>query len=302
MKKVLLSFLFFLPMLANAESVVIDGLSYTLNPEDKTASCSCGPNPIQGDVTILTIVYHEGVGYLVTSIGDFAFHACFNLTSVNIPNSVTYIGVQAFYRCSSLGSITLPKSLRFINQNAFGKCTNLGDIYCKAEKVARNRGDEGVYAHSFAFLDVSADEVSGSFVYVPAESVEAFSDVEPWKSVGIKSLTEANIPTIPKCAKPEIINVNGKIDFTCETDGAEFVSNIIVNDAVESYNRNITSPKSFKVTVYAVKTGYEDSDITTAEFNFSSDTAKSGDVDGDGKVNVADHVKLSEIIMEQDKK
>ena len=301
MKKVLLSFLFFLPMLANAENVVIDGLTYELNLEDKTASCFCRDNSIKGDVTILTIVYHEGVGYLVTSIGGFAFQACYNLTSVNIPNSVTSIGFHAFYYCSSLGSITLPKSLRYIGQNAFGKCTNLGNIYCKAEKVAHNRGDEGVYADSWAFLDVSAEEVSGSYVYVPAESVEAFRDVEPWKSIGVGSLTDVNIPTIPKCAKPEIINVNGKIDFTCETDGAEFVSNIIINEAVESYDRNITLPKSFKVTVYAVKTGYEDSDITTAEFDFSSDTAKSGDVNGDGEVNVADHVKLSEIIMEQNK-
>ena len=42
----------------------------------------------------------------VTSIGDYAFECCSNLTSVTIPNSVTYIGYYAFSECSNLTSIT----------------------------------------------------------------------------------------------------------------------------------------------------------------------------------------------------
>ena len=35
----------------------------------------------------------------VTSIGNWAFYACENLTYITIPNSVTSIGVFAFYNC-----------------------------------------------------------------------------------------------------------------------------------------------------------------------------------------------------------
>ena len=38
----------------------------------------------------------------VTSVGDYAFDCCSNLTSITIPNSVTSIGFCAFDRCSSL--------------------------------------------------------------------------------------------------------------------------------------------------------------------------------------------------------
>lgn len=46
--------------------------------------------------------------------------------------------------------------------------------------------------------------------------------------------------------------------------------------------------------VFAAKSGYLNSDVVTYEFN-----GLVGDVDGDGKVNVADHVELSKIIMAQ---
>ena len=37
----------------------------------------------------------------VTSIGDYAFINCDNLTSVTIGNSVTSIGYDAFYKCTT---------------------------------------------------------------------------------------------------------------------------------------------------------------------------------------------------------
>ena len=48
----------------------------------------------------------NGVKYCVTTIGEYAFCGCENLTSVNIPDSVTSIEREAFYDCESLTSIT----------------------------------------------------------------------------------------------------------------------------------------------------------------------------------------------------
>ena len=43
----------------------------------------------------------------VTTIGDYAFWRCVNLTSVTIPNSVTNIGYMAFESCTALTNVTI---------------------------------------------------------------------------------------------------------------------------------------------------------------------------------------------------
>jgi hypothetical protein len=56
---------------------------------------------------------------------------------------------------------------------------------------------------------------------------------------------------------------------------------------------------TYKVIVYATKAGYGNSDVATRDIVITGNgkAIVVGDVDGDGKVNVADHVKLSDIIM-----
>ena len=64
----------------------------------------------------------------VTSIGDWAFRDCKNLTSVNIPSSVKGIGHSAFSGCTSLTSIEIPDSVTSIGGRAFSDCTGLTNV------------------------------------------------------------------------------------------------------------------------------------------------------------------------------
>ena len=73
---------------------------------------------------IVNVVVTSGV----TSIGNYVFFNCSNLTSVTIPESVTSIGDSAFSGCSSLTSITIPESVTSIGNSAFSGCSSLTSI------------------------------------------------------------------------------------------------------------------------------------------------------------------------------
>lgn len=73
---------------------------------------------------IVTCIIDDGV----TSIGQSAFCALFEMTSVKIPSTVTRIGKWAFCACSSLTSIELPPLLTSIEFGAFQQCSGLIDI------------------------------------------------------------------------------------------------------------------------------------------------------------------------------
>ena len=68
--------------------------------------------------SIKTATIEDGV----TSIGDYAFYYCKNLTSVEIPNSVTAIGDDAFSYCESLTGVNIPNGVTEIGASTFYDC------------------------------------------------------------------------------------------------------------------------------------------------------------------------------------
>lgn len=66
---------------------------------------------------IRKIVVQQGV----TTIGDYAFYGCENVTSVTLPDTVTQIGKLAFYGCKALRTLTVPDSVLVVEDYAFAK-------------------------------------------------------------------------------------------------------------------------------------------------------------------------------------
>ena len=64
----------------------------------------------------------------MTSIGDYAFENCDNLTSITIPGNVESIGESAFYSCDNLTDVTLQDGVKSIGDAAFIWCNNLTNI------------------------------------------------------------------------------------------------------------------------------------------------------------------------------
>ena len=88
----------------NSSVFEVDGINYKVG-ENNVVSVISGSTKYSGNVVIPSQVTYWGTTYSVTSIGNYTFMGCSDLTSVTIPNSVTFIGNQAFENCSSLTTI-----------------------------------------------------------------------------------------------------------------------------------------------------------------------------------------------------
>lgn len=82
---------------------------------------------------LVSNTYENGKGVLtfdgeITTIPMNAFHGCYQLTSIAIPENVTSIKMTAFYNCVGLTSITIPDSVTLIEYGVFNKCSNLTSI------------------------------------------------------------------------------------------------------------------------------------------------------------------------------
>ena len=91
---------------ASAHDVEVDGIFYNLVSKFKIATVTYKgsgyreySNEYSGSVSIPSSINVDGVTYSVTTIGDYAFKDCSDLTSITIPNSVTSIGDYAFAGC-----------------------------------------------------------------------------------------------------------------------------------------------------------------------------------------------------------
>lgn len=110
------------------------GLTYELN--------SAGVLTVSGNGS-LDMVFYEEVPWFphremirqvviedgVTSLCNYAFFLCSNLTDIEIPESVTKIGEYAFEGCSSLASISIPASVTDIRFCAFMDCPQLKSVH-----------------------------------------------------------------------------------------------------------------------------------------------------------------------------
>ena len=187
-----------------------------------------------------------------------AFRDCSGLTSVIIGNSVTSIGESAFSGCSHLISVIIGSSVSGIANFAFYYCTQLKDVYCLAEIVPEIY--KSTVLPTYVFSNYGT-------LHVPAVALVEYKVAEFWRDFkNIVAIEDGDIPgpDTGKCATPAISYVNKTLSFSCETEGVSYVCEIKDADVKKFFDSEITLTATYEISVYATKSGYENSDVATA--------------------------------------
>ena len=282
------------------ERVTYDGATYSVTSIGEFAFKDC---------TGLTSVT---IPTSVTSIGEEAFRGCTGLTSVTIPNSVTEIGYSAFggtpwynnqpdgvvyigkvayefkgemasgtainikegtvsisgyafYGCTGLTSITIPNSVTSIGEFAFSGCTGLTSVTIPSSVTSIGKS---------AFSGCTGL----TSVTIPNSVTKIWE--EAFK--GCTGLTSVTIPNS--------VNTIGDMAFEDCTGLKKIYSlnpvpPVIYEGTFETYHADLFVPKGCYLRYKEAEYG--------KNFTFISEISEAtGDIDGDGEINVGDVTAL----------
>ena len=99
---------------------------------------------------------------------------------------------------------------------------------------------------------------------VPEEAMEAYRTTAPWSMfTSIRNL-EGEEVEVKQCAAPVISYINGKVSFTCETEGVTLVSETTASGVAQRQVAAFDLAAVYTITAYATKEGYLDSETVTA--------------------------------------
>ena len=194
----LLTLLAFLPLLANADAVEIDGIYYNLNAETHKAEVTSNPNKYSGEVTVPASITYNATVYSVTAIGESAFFYCEDLHKVNIPSTVSVIGLSAFFECSSLEEITLPEGLTAIECSTFEGCSSLKKVIIPSTvtRIGNNPGEpsDGPFSGcplKTLFVPASVQTIGGGGLWATQNTIIIMESATPPSSIDNLALEDA---------------------------------------------------------------------------------------------------------------
>ena len=160
-------------------------------------------------------------GKAVTSIGDYAFTFCGNLTSIIIPNNVTSIGYHAFYYCENLRSITIPDSVTKMDGVAISCCFGLANIIADQNNEHYTSIDGNLYSKDGQkLIKYAGAKVAREFIIpdsVTSIGILAFEYCQNLRSITIPD-SVANIwaSAFTNCSRLSSIYYGGTIeDWNC---------------------------------------------------------------------------------------
>ena len=192
-----------------------------------------------------------------------------------IGDSLTII--HDYFKNAALTKIVLGKNVNYIRTEAF---------FTSILEEFTIKGEEPPYLYPNVF---GTQDLSKATLYIPESKAEYYQTNEPWSKFGKVQTLSVETPEGQKqCAMPSISYSDGKLKFTCDTEGAKCYYTLNNSDVktgetlAESNNVNLSA--CYDITCYAKAEGFVNSDVATAKLYWLT---SSGSLEGAGINNVS---------------
>ena len=209
----------------------------------------------------------------MTSIGSGAFEYCYikklyydctaNPSIYSDALKELYIGdnisiVYDFFKNQNLSKIVLGKNVTHIRAEAF---------YNSHIEEFTITGEEPPYLYPNVF---GTQDLSKATLNVPESKIEYYQTTEPWSLFGKVLTLSGETPKDPeKCSTPSILFSEGKLQFTCNTEGAKFYYTLNSTDVKQSETlveaNTVALSACYEITCTAKAEGFANSDVATAK-------------------------------------
>jgi hypothetical protein len=242
--------------------------------EDGLATVTCYKSYSNGD-------YHSTfyecplkelyLGRPIKPSDGYTIYEPFNYSSVSmitISNSLS--SLCAFYGCLELKEIDIPASIEKIR--SFGGCSSILSVKCRATTPPRMDLDYLTFFDNNTLLN--------GVLYVPSSSIDIYKADKNWgKFFDIQPLNEEGQYSPAKCKKPIINYDNKRISFSSNTPNVIFHHTITSPDIITGVNDGeILLSALYRISVYASRAGYDDSDETIAYLYWTEANLESSDI------------------------
>ena len=291
-----------------------DNCNAIIETATNTLIVGCKGTIIPNTVTTIGLAAFNGCSGLntisipesVTTIGRLAFWYS-GLTEITIPNSVTTIKEYAFEGCSRLKSIFLGTSVESIGQNLFWGCDSLISIVVDSDNPFLDSRDN-CNAIIGTRYDVLYDGCKTTVIPNTVKTIGnmAFAGIWALKSIIIpNSVTSINNWAFRACGLKEITigkSVNHIALYAFEScDNLTDVTCYAVTPPTITY-LSFPSEVTSQATLYGPSTSLELYQQANYWRDFTSiePIVSSGDIDGDGKINISDVTNLINYLLNGD--
>ncbi len=264
----------------------------------------------QGCTSLISIEIPD----LTHTIYICAFDGCSNLKTVTLGKSVQNIQNGAFANCPALEEIyckaKTPPTCYTAYNNLYAKTLDVFydsyieyvTLHVPSKSVETYKTTEP-WSKFKTFVPINIPEHTLTYMvdgevyktYSIEEDEDIIAEQEPVKE-GYTFSGWSEIPeTMPahdvivtgsfiasqKCSTPIIRYENGQLSFTCDTEGAEFVTDITDTDVTQHNSATITLTATYNISVYAKAPNYAISDTVKATLCWiDAEPTKEGVIDG----------------------